>query len=72
MLLTTNPTDIITDKAQLAQIFVSGCKSEQNIGVESEKLLVYKSDYKAVTYNDAVIILSSFDENKWQRVSLQL
>ena len=67
MLLTNNPTDIITDKSQLAQIFVSGFKSEQKIGVESEKLLVYKDSNKAVKYEDVVKILSQFDENKWQR-----
>ena len=66
MLLTNS--DIILNKAQLAEIFLSGCKMKQSVGVESEKLLVYKSNGKAVEYKDAVKILNIFDENKWQRI----
>lgn len=68
MLLTNNSSDIILNKNQLAEIFISGCKTEETIGVESEKLLVYKDSNKAVKYEDVVKILSSFDENKWQRI----
>ena len=66
MLLTNS--DIILNKAQLAEIFFSGCKMKQTIGVESEKLLVYKDSYKAVEYKDVSKILECFDENKWQRI----
>lgn len=68
MLLTNNSSDIILSKNQLAEIFMSGCKTKETIGVESEKLLVYKDSNKAVKYEDVVKILSFFDENKWQRL----
>ncbi len=68
MLLTNNTTELILNKNQLAEIFFNGCKTKEAIGVESEKLLVYKNNLKAVTYEDAVKILKSFDENKWEKV----
>ncbi len=69
MLLTTNNLpDTIYDKKQLAQVFFSGCKTEQKIGVESEKLLVYKNSFQACKYEDVVKILEFFDETKWQRI----
>lgn len=68
MLLTNNSSGLILDKTQLAEVFVSGCKTTESIGVESEKLIVYKNNLKAITYEDAVRILNSFDENKWQRI----
>lgn len=68
MLLTNNSSGLIIDKNQLAEVFISGCKTTQSIGVESEKLIVYKNNLKAITYEDAVRILNSFDENKWQRI----
>lgn len=68
MLLTNNSSDIILNKNQLAEIFISGCKTKETVGVESEKLLVYKESNKAVKYEDVVKILSFFDENEWQRI----
>ena len=68
MLLTNNINDFIRNKEQLAEIFISGCKVKQSIGVESEKILVYKNSFKAIEYNDAAKILNSFDESKWQRI----
>ena len=68
MLLTNNSSNIISDKKQLLEIFISGCKTTQSIGVESEKILVSKDNYKAIEYKDAVKILNSFDENEWQRI----
>lgn len=68
MLLTNNETDIIIDKNQLLEIFFRGCKTQEKIGVESEKLLVYKNSFKAVNYADIVKILENFDENKWQKL----
>lgn len=67
-MLLTNETDLILNKNQLAEIFYSGCKTSQSVGVESEKLLVYKNSYKAVKYEDVVKVLSYFDENKWQKI----
>ena len=68
MLLTNTNSDIISDKNQLSQIFFQGCKLDENIGVESEKLLVYKDSYKAVTYSDVVKILKSFSEIGWEKI----
>lgn len=67
-MLLTSKSEMIYDRRQLLEIFLSGCKTSQNIGVETEKLLVYKSDRRAVEYSDVVKILSQFDENIWQRV----
>ena len=67
-MLLTNETDLILNKNQLAEIFYSGCKTTQSIGVESEKLLVYKNNYKAVKYEDVAKVLRCFDENKWQKI----
>ena len=68
MLLTNNSTEIITNKNQLVETFFSGCKSRESIGVESEKLIVYKNDFKAVNYKDIVDILNYFDDKKWQKI----
>ena len=68
MLSTNNDKDFILDSNQLLEVFFSGCKMSQKIGVESEKLLVYKSNFKAVKYEDVVKILNYFDENKWEKV----
>ncbi len=66
-MLLTSKSEMIYDRRQLLEIFLSGCKTSQNIGVETEKLLVYKSSRKAVEYSDVVKILSQFDEKIWQR-----
>ena len=68
MLLKDNETDLIFDEKQLAEIFYSGCKTEQKIGVESEKLLVYKNNNQAVKYDDITKILNCFDKNEWQKI----
>lgn len=68
MLLTNNTSGLILDKTQLAEVFISGYKTTQSIGVESEKLLVYKKNFQAIKYEDAAKILDSFDSNKWQRI----
>ena len=67
-MLLTSKSEMIYDRRQLLEIFLSGCKTSQNIGVETEKLLVYKSSRKAVEYSDVVKILSQFNEKIWQRV----
>ncbi len=66
-MLLTNKSYLLT-KPELTQIFYSGCKNETNIGVESEKLLVYKDNQQAVKYEDVVKILNMFDEKEWQKV----
>ena len=53
---------------QLAEVFYSGCKTQEAAGVESEKLLVYKDSLKAVKYEDIVKVLDSFDKAAWTRV----
>ncbi|MCD7878829.1 MAG: glutamate-cysteine ligase family protein, partial [Candidatus Gastranaerophilales bacterium] len=68
MLLTNNKKEKILEKKQLLEIFFSGCKMQQNIGVESEKLLVYKDSLRAAKYKDVVKILECFDNNKWEKV----
>ena len=68
MLLTNNTSDFILNKEQLAEIFFSGCKSQENIGVESEKILIYKSNHRAVTYKDISVVLNSFDESEWEKI----
>lgn len=68
MLLTNNTSNLILNKNQLLEIFFKGCKTTESIGVESEKILVYKNNFQAVKYEDVVRILNCFDENKWQRI----
>ena len=53
---------------ELVKGFSNGCKNTQTIGVESEKLLVYKGSNKAVKYEDVVKVLNSFDGTKWQKI----
>ncbi len=66
-MLLTNKTSLLT-KSELAQVFYSGCKNETKVGVESEKLLVYKENQQAVKYEDVVKILNLFDEKEWQKI----
>lgn len=68
MLLKNNLYKKNLNKENLAEIFFSGCKTSEYIGVEIEKILVYKKNNKAITYNDATKILKLFDDNKWQKI----
>lgn len=68
MLLTNNNSQIITDKSQLTKVFFDGCKLDEKIGVESEKLLIYKNNLKAVQYNDIVNILNDFADDGWEKI----
>ncbi len=68
MLLLDKESDIILNEDQLTEEFVLGCKTEEKIGVESEKLLVYKNSLRAVKYNDVVKILENFDSEKWSKI----
>lgn len=57
-ILDNNTTD-------LTNIFYSGCKTDTKIGLEYEKLPVYKNDYTAVCYEDIVkIILELENEDR--------
>lgn len=56
---------IIATKDELTEIFYSGCKTEELIGLEYEKLPVYKENYKAADYFDVVqIIFDMENEDK--------
>ena len=68
MLAVNEGKDILLRKEDLSEIFFSGCKQQEKIGVESEKLLIQKGSRKAVPYENVVKILESFPENKWQRI----
>ncbi len=68
MLLRNNKIEKQLTKNALTAIFYSGCKQEQKIGIETEKLLVYKDSFKAVKYEDVIKVLSFFDEKKWVRI----
>ena len=69
MLLTNNQSETILTKEELLQVFYSGCKPQTFIGVESEKLLVYKKNNQAVKYEDVIKILNMFAiENNWEKV----
>ena len=70
MLLKDNETDLIFDEKQLAEIFYSGCKTEQKIGVESEKLLVYKNNnQKALNFAVAASCLKHSIKGDFNLVS---
>lgn len=56
---------IIATKDELTEIFYSGCKTAELIGLEYEKLPVYKSDYRAADYYDVSrIILDMENEDR--------
>ena len=54
---------IIATKDELTEIFYSGCKTEQLIGLEYEKLPVYKENYKAADYFDVVKIILDMEND---------
>lgn len=55
----------IIEKTDLTNIFYSGCKTETLVGLEYEKLPIYKKDYTAASYDDIVkIILDLENENR--------
>lgn len=55
---------IIETKEELIEIFYSGCKNSKTIGLEYEKLPVYKSSFEAVKYDDIVKILLSMESDE--------
>jgi len=54
----------ICSKSELTEIFYSGCKTTQSLGLEYEKLPVYKSNYRAVSYNDICKIILEMENDK--------
>lgn len=68
MPVTNNLNEIIKEEKQLLNFFFSGCKTEEKIGVETEKLLIYKKDASAVKYSDILKILNMFDKNIWTEI----
>ena len=55
--------EIIAEKNDFTKIFYSGCKSAQSIGLEYEKLPVYKKDYTAVRYENIVKLLLELEND---------
>lgn len=51
----------ICNKSELTEIFYSGCKNTQMLGLEYEKLPVYKSDYRAVSYEDICKVITAME-----------
>ena len=56
--------EIIAEKNDFTKIFYSGCKTTQSIGLEYEKLPVYKKDFTAVRYDDIVKILLEMENDE--------
>ena len=54
----------ICSKSELTEIFYSGCKTTQSLGLEYEKLPVYQSNYRAVSYNDICKIILEMENDK--------
>ena len=61
MIVTEN---YIGSKSELTEIFSSGCKTVEMLGLEYEKLPVYKSDYRAVSYEDICKIILAMENSK--------
>ena len=60
MIITEN---YVSSKKELTDIFYSGCKTEEKLGLEYEKLPVYKSDYRAVSYEDICKIILAMENS---------
>lgn len=56
--------NIIATKEEMTEIFYSGCKTSELIGLEYEKLPVYKSDYKAADYSDVIKIILDMENEE--------
>lgn len=63
----TEQQNLITNKDQLLEIFYSGINKEQRLGLELEKLPVYKDSLEAVSYEDIKNVLDSFNPEIWTR-----
>lgn len=57
--------NIIASEEEMTEIFYSGCKTDELIGLEYEKIPVYKNDYRAADYSDVIkIILDMENEDR--------
>lgn len=56
--------EIVANKEEFTDIFYSGCKTEQTIGLEYEKLGVYKDNFQAVKYEDIIKILLEMENDE--------
>lgn len=55
--------EIIASKEDFTKIFYSGCKQDKTVGLEYEKLAVYKDTFEAVKYDDIVKILLAMEND---------
>lgn len=55
----------ITDLEQLTELFRSGCKTDEKVGIEFEKLAVYSNSHKAVKYEDIARFMMQFPNINW-------
>lgn len=55
--------EIVASKNDFTELFYSGCKKEKTIGLEYEKLAVYKSTFQAVTYEDITKIILDMEKD---------
>lgn len=67
MLQAVEKENFIKKKNELTDIFFSGCKNIKTIGIELEKLAVYKKSLEAVKYHDIKNLLLKFDSKKWDK-----
>ena len=58
----------IIDTSVLTEIFRSGCKSSEKVGIEYEKLGVYEKNFKAVRYPDIARFLQTYKNGNWSGV----
>ena len=58
----------IIDTSVLTEIFRSGCKSSEKVGIEYEKLGVYEKNFKAVRYPDIARFLQTYKNGNWSAV----
>lgn len=68
MLILNKKSEVTLNYEDLSKVFFDGCKQQEKIGVESEKLIIYKGSRKAVKYEDIIKILECFPKDKWQRI----
>lgn len=61
-------TQNINDLNLLTEIFHSGCKTEEKVGIEFEKIGVYSDSFKAVRYPDIARFLQTYKNGNWSGV----
>ena len=53
---------------QLTGLFYSGCKTDEKVGIEYEKLPIYSDNFKAVKYEDIARFMLQFKNGKWDGI----